>query len=216
MLAERDMAAAGTTSDIRTVEIRPPSAMRETAFVARAAFHIVFWSALVIFGRPSPADPTAATESPFEVRFDALDGKDQRMVRLLQEGLVEAERRRTDAGMWPTAEALRGELVPPFAPDPIDDAGYTWRSIARPGIVNYVGTPAAGSGRSELVAIVTEPPPGTPNDPNAVVDEVHHRLADGTMVHVMVFLGPGLGEVTEPVAFVAAEAGWRRITTAAK
>lgn len=182
--------------------------------VLKVAFHIVFWSAFVILGRPDPAKDAAATasDSPFDVRFQDLDGPDQRIFRLIQEGVVEAEAQRSRSKRWPTVEDLARDLIPPFAPDPIDKAGYAWSVRSADGVVNYVGAPSQ-QGRHTFVVLITEPPPGTPNDPNATVDEVHHRLSDGTMIHVNIFVGPGLDESVTPVAFLPAEAGWRRVTT---
>src|SRR5262245_13511915 len=116
---------------IRTREIRPPSARAETWMVARAAFHVVLWSALVVSAQTF--DPTGATKdsapSPFERRFAELDPDDQRVFRAVQEGITEAERQRASTGRWPSAADLAREGVPPFAPDPIDRAGYAWTFV---------------------------------------------------------------------------------------
>jgi hypothetical protein len=199
---------------IRVHEIRPPSARAETWFVARAAFHVVYWSALVVsaqtYGVTDPA--AAAAPSPFERRFQDLPAADQRLYRALREGLTEAERARDASGVWPTAAALAREGVPPFAPDPLDHAGYVWTFRRTGAAVNYVGTPAPGAGREALVAIVTEPEPGTPLDPLAQIDEVHHRLADGRMIHVTVWMGPPLGgEGAGAVGVLAPDQGYKQV-----
>jgi hypothetical protein len=199
--------------EARTLVVRPPSARGETWFVARAAFHIAYWSALVVSAETyAPSASQAATaRAPFEVAFQDLDPADQRLYRAIREGVAEAERRREAKGSWPSAEDLAREGVPPFAPDPIDRARHAWTFAQRGPLVNYAGTPAAGSGKKTFLVIITEPDPGTKPDPNAVVDDVHHRLADGTMIHVNVWLGPSLS-TREAVAVVAAEEGWRQIT----
>ncbi|APR86629.1 Hypothetical protein A7982_11978 [Minicystis rosea] len=200
---------------IRTHEVRPPSARAETAMVARAAFHIVYWAALVVSAQTyDPARPqgsVASPPSPFERRFPELATDDQRMYRAIQEGVAEAERRRSRSGRWPSPAALAREGVLPFAEDPIDRAGYTW-SFAHTGpVVNYVGTPAPGSGREAFAVIVTEPDPGTALDPSAQVDDVHHRLADGQMIHVTVWMGPPLGPLRDAVGVLAPDQGYKQV-----
>jgi hypothetical protein len=191
----------------------PPSARAETWAVARAAFHIVYWSALVVSAQAyAPAQGSAAAPpSPFERRFQDLPFADQRTYRALAEGVVEAERIRSSTGRWPRAEELARLGIPPFAPDPLDRAGYVWTSVSGGAKADYLGTPAAGSGRESFFAVVVEPDPGTPNDPLAQVDEIHHRLGDGTMIHVTVWTGPPLGGVTEPFSLLPPEKGYRQV-----
>ena len=201
---------------IRTHEIRPPETRAETAMVARAAFHIVYWAALVVSAQTyDPARPagavTASAPSPFERRFPELGPDDQRMYRAIQEGIAEAERRRSATGRWPSADALAGEGVPPFAADPLDRARYAWSFVRTGPVVNYVGTPGPGSGRETFAVIVTEPDPGTASDPSAQVDDVHHRLADGQMIHVTVWMGPPLGPLRDAVGVLAPDQGYKQV-----
>lgn len=198
-------------NEARTVLVRPPSARGETWFVARAAFHILYWSALVISAEtyaPGASSAAAVQRSPFAVAFQDLDPEGQRLYRAVREGIAEAERRREASGRWPRVEDLAREGVPPFAPDPIDRARYAWSFAQRGPVVNYVGAPVTGK---TFLVLIAEPDPGTAPDPGAVVDEVHHRLADGTMIHVNVWIGPGIS-TRDAVAVVPVEDGWREIT----
>ena len=198
----------------RTREITSPSARRETAYVARVAFHVLLWSAFVISVQVQAAKgglDGAGQASPFERRFQDLDSADQRLFRAIQEGIHEAEVTRSARREWPSVEALAQQGIPPFAPDPIDRARYTWASPRSGNLINYIGTPAPESGRESFVVIIIEPEPGVPVDPKQQVDEVHHRLGDGTMIHVTVWMGPGLRQNREPVAFVAPDQGWRQV-----
>ena len=201
----------------RTQEIRPPSARAESWAVARAVFHILYWSALLVSAqtydprRLADGGAIGSAPSPFERRFQDLDAAEQRLFRGVQEGLAEAERRRAATGRWPSAEELARAGVAPFTADPIDRARYAW-SFAQTGTaVNYVGTPAPDAGREAFVLLVTEPDPGTPQDPLAVEDEVHHRLADGTMIHATVWTGPPLGPRAGAVSMLAPDQGYRQI-----
>ena len=77
--------------------------------------------------------------------------------------------------------------------------------------VNYIGTPEAASKRETFVLIVTEPDPGTAIDPSAQVDDVHHRLADGSMIHVTVWIGPALAPNGRAVAVLPPDQGYQQI-----
>lgn len=208
----------GTPDPVPFSEVRSPSGRAETGVVLRVAFHIVFWSGLVIAaGRAAqpPVDEGAlmATSSlqPGEVAFQDLSVDEQRIFRQLQEGLVEAENVRSARKLWPEPAELAEAAIPPFAPDPIDKVRYTWTRLAKGPLVNYVGVPPVGSDRRGFVAIITEPDPGAPVDPQAATDEVHHRLGDGTFIHVFVWIGPPLRDRQEPVGQVAPEEGYRHV-----
>lgn len=200
---------------LRTHEIRPPSARAETWAVARAVFHIVYWSALLISGQAAASGNGTAsappTLAPLERRFADLEAADQRLFRELREGMAEAEAARSLGGAWPSAAALGTRGVPPFAEDPIDRARYRWTSLSAKTVTNYLGTPDPASGRPTFLVIVTEPDPGTAIDPAATVDEIHHRLGDGTMIHVTVWTGPDLGPLPAPVSVPDLERGFRQI-----
>jgi hypothetical protein len=202
------------TTTARTVTILPPSARAETWMVARAVFHIVYWSALTVSAQTylPGAKAAASAPSPFERRFQDLDARDQRLFRALREGVAEAERRRSATGLWPSADALASAGVPPFAPDPIDRTRHAWTFAKAGTTVNYLGTPTSGE---TFLVLVVEPDPGTPVDPQALVDDVHHRLDDGTMIHVTVWMGPGLGTSREVVTVPPPEQGWKQITVGA-
>lgn len=202
----------------RTVQIHSPSAARETSMVARALFFLLYGSALVLSAEiRGGGSAEAAPSSIFERRFQDLDAADQRLYRALREGMIEAESRRSAKGAWPGVASLAQEGIPPFAADPLDHARYTWTARIGATVSNYIGTPAADSGRKALVVVITEPEPGTPSDPLAPVDEVHHRLADGAMIHVTVWMGPPLAEANAPLSVLPIEQGYQQIlATAAK
>jgi hypothetical protein len=199
--------------------------------VARAVFHILYWTALVISaetyaqrGAGAASAPTsegsatsslvagtASSASPFERRFQDLPSADQRLFRALQEGVVEAERVRSTAGRWPGVEDLARAGVPPFARDPLDTAGFSWLFVQTGLKVDYVGTPRPGSGREAFFAVIVEPDPGDPVDPLAPVDEIHHRLGDGRMIHVTVWTGPPLADTGEAFSLLPPERGYRQV-----
>jgi hypothetical protein len=194
---------------IRTVEIRPPSVRAETLNVLKASGAIVLLVAVYLF-RPAMfggADERAASRPadllPFQRLASDAPGTDQRMFRELQEGLLEAERTRAATGRWPEAAALASEGIPPFAADPTRKAAtYRWSTLVQGTTVNYAGIPAAASAPAWLLVIL-EPDAGAPPDP-APNDETHHRLPDGTTLHVSIWQVPentrqtGFSAVTRP------------------
>lgn len=197
----------------RTVVVEGPSALREAGRVAKGAFHIVLWSAVFIFSRAEAAGDQVPI-APYEVRFADLETSEQRTFRAVQEGVGEAQRARERSGRWPTAASLAADAIPPFADDPLDRAERTWSSSADDAarLVNYVGVPAAGREGSTWIVIITEPDPAAAAlPPTDVTDDRHQSLADGTLVHIGVWLGPRLGELEPPVAFVNPGLGWRRV-----
>lgn len=198
------------TDPPRAIVVSPPGRRVETANVVRAVFLIAFWSVVVIhlLARSRAGAAPEAPDPPFVARFQALDPTAQRTYRALQEGLVEAERWRTRRGAWPTAATLADELIPPFAPDPLDRAGYRWTSFVDGRVVNYVGVPADTASALTFVAIIVEPEPGQ-TDPAVTVDEVH-RDVGGVIVHLATFIGSGAGpKAAQPS--VNFNDGWKQI-----
>jgi hypothetical protein len=179
---------------MRTVEIHPPSVPAETLNVLKAAAAIVLVVAAYIF-RPSfgtPAD-NAVRESrigllPYQQLIRDAAPSEQRVFRELQEGLLEAERIRGQTGQWPDVAALAAEGIPPFAADPTQKIDYKWSSVRQDWVVNYLGVPADAA-QPAWVLVILEPEPGAPPDP-APNDETHHRLADGTTLHVSIWNMP--------------------------
>jgi hypothetical protein len=177
-----------------SVEIRPPSVRAETLGVLRAAMAIVAVVAAYLF-RPSFGGNSTAGASrpadllPFQNLMADARPADQRMFRELREGLLEAERLRATTGRWPDAAALAADGIPPFAADPTrKEAAYRWSTLVQGAVVNYVGIPSTPSAPAWLLLVI-EPESGAPPDP-APNDETHHRLPDGTTLHVSIWQVP--------------------------
>lgn len=196
----------------RTIDVTPPRHRAETVNVLRAMFLVAFWSVVVLHvqavSHRGAAGEAEAADPPFVARFGSLEAGAQRTYRAFQEGIVEAERARARRGAWPTAAELADELIPPFAADPLDQAGYVWRSAIEGTTVNYVGTPN-DTAAPTFVAILVEPDRGAPKDPNAKVDEVHHDV-DGVIVHVSTFVGTGEAP-RDAVPALNLNEGWKQI-----
>jgi hypothetical protein len=183
----------------RSVEIRPPSVRAETLNVLKMAAAIVAIVAAYLF-RPSFGGQagTGARPNdllPFQNLVRDAPPAEQRMFRELREGLLEAERARATSGRWPDAAALAAQGIPPFAPDPTrKDATYRWTTLVQGTTVNYVGIPSTPSASAWLLLVI-EPEAGAPPDP-APDDETHHRLPDGTTLHVSIWQVPEKSRAT--------------------
>jgi uncharacterized protein DUF6162 len=202
---------AGDT--IRTVEVLPPSAHGETRLVLRAAATVLFGALFVIglhSGNGGPEDGVRTGDLlPFQVLFRDASAPIQRMYREMQEGVLEAENARAATKQWPEVETLEAEGIPPFA---LASPSYRWRLVRDGVFVNYVGMPAPTSDGPAFLALIQEPDPGYVDTAPAAPDEVHHRLTDGTLLHVSIWFrpaapaGPADRVLTQPSA-----TGWTQV-----
>jgi len=177
------------------VQIHPPSVRAETVNVIKAAAAIVIIVAAYIFrpafGRPSPDLQLRQSQTgllPYQQLIRDAPPNEQRIYRELQEGLLEAERIRAETGRWPDVATLEAQGIPPFARDPTQKIAYTWTSVRQDWATNYLGVPSDSS-QPAWALVILEPEPGTPPDP-APNDETHHRLPDGTTLHVSIWNMP--------------------------
>jgi hypothetical protein len=176
----------------RTVEIQPPSVRGETLNVLKAAGAVIlivaaylFWPSSSIVDRRS----SSVDLLPYQKLISDAAPVEQRTFRELQEGLLEAERIRATSGRWPDVDALAMEGIPPFAADPTrKGSAYKWTSVRQDWTTNYIGVPSDPSAPA-WVLVILEPAPGEPRDP-APNDETHHRLPDGTTLHVTIWSIP--------------------------
>ena len=183
--------AEGKGQVFRTVEIRPPSVRVETLNVLKAAGAIGVIVAAYLF-RPSFGDQSQMANRtlpvgllPYQRLIRDASAPEQRIFREMQEGLLETERIRAETGHWPDVSTLEAEGIPPFAPDPTRKMAYKWTSVRQEWVTNYLGVPGDPAAPA-WVLVILEPEPGAPPDP-APNDETHHRLPDGTTLHVSIW-----------------------------
>lgn len=145
---------------------------------------------------------------PYQTLVGVLPESDQRLFRLLRQGLVAAEADRARSSAWPEPESLAARGVEPFV-RAADGVRYEWSRLQQGAIINYFGQPRDPSAPAWLLEI-QEPEPGMPPDP-APADEEHHRLRDGTMLHTYVWMHRYGGQV--PVGFVRQpqNSGWTEV-----
>src|SRR5262245_33033411 len=197
---------------VRTVTVLPPSARGEARVVLRAAAAIVF-GALFVIGLHAGDGGMASGRgdlAPFQVLFRDAAPPVQRLYRELQEGLIEAENVRAASKSWPAVGALAAQGIPPFAPERPE---YDWRLVRDGVFLNYVGAPSTPGVGPALLALIQEPEPGSGESAAAApLDEIHHRLADGTVLHVTVwFRADGLAAADQPILTQPYTTGWTQV-----
>jgi hypothetical protein len=177
------------TAGIRDVSIEPPSFRSELGGVIRVAMAIVLGVLLYLSSTLTGVTTAQRSLLPFQTTIQTRPPLEQRMFRELQEGLLESEARRSTTGQWPDVSALATDGVPPYATDPTEKgARYAWQMTRAGTYINYLGIPDQPEAPAWLV-LISEPEPGAPPD-LAKEDEEHHKLLDGTMLHVSTWSHP--------------------------
>jgi hypothetical protein len=196
----------------RTVEILPPSARHETTQVVRVAVVIVavvgVYLASTVWNTGSES-VRSGDLMPYQVLMRDRPSDEQRIFRELQEGLLEAERVRSTSGGWPSPGALADQGIPPFAPDPTRATSYVWSVIQRGVFVNYRGTPRI-TGAPAWLLLIQEPDRGAPPDLSPE-DEEHHRLSDGAVLHVSMWIHPEGTELASRLVSLPQVEGWTQL-----
>jgi hypothetical protein len=147
------------------------------------------------FGRD--ADTTRGSLLPYQVLVPTLPPSEQQMYGDLRKGLVDAEAERAQGKRWPDPGWLAARGVVPFLES--SASGVRWQQFRQGATVSYFGAPADPSAPAWILTI-QEPEPNTPPDP-APSDDEHHRLPDGTTLHIYVWMHRYGGQV--PARFVA-------------
>jgi hypothetical protein len=182
-----------SASAVRDVEIATLSARDELVAVVRVAMVVVFGVWLYLANESSTTQPAAGAQKknllPFQAVVQDRSLDEQRMFRLLQVGLLEAENLRSTTGTWPAVEAMEAEGIEPFAPDPTNrGATYRWQLFRNGFTIGYIGVPDRQDASAWLI-FVQEPDPSLPPEPFQN-DEEHHRLVDGLVLHVSIWIRP--------------------------
>jgi hypothetical protein len=186
-----------------SVAIRP----REVATLsARAEFLVVFrvgvlvvagvWLYLASASATIGTRPGQRNLLPFQALIVDRPADEQRMFRELQEGLLESENIRSTTGAWPDAPALAEQGIPPYAPDPTRRVAYDWQVVKSGVYINYVGVAQTPNAPGWLV-LIQEPQAGAPPDP-AAEDEDHHKLVNGPMLHVSIWVHSDGRRIAQP------------------
>jgi hypothetical protein len=192
---------------LRRVRVEPLSARAELGYVVRVGLVIVVAASMYLRVDSALFNDDGVNHQllPFQQLVLTRPDTEQRMFRELQEGLLEAEARRSSTGEWPTVSELADEGIPPFAFDPTVRDRYTWHLFHDGVVVNYLGIPER-SGAPAWLLLILEPAPDAP--PYATVeDEEHHRLMTGEMLQVSTWVHAD-GQVAQRSIPVPQTEGW--------
>lgn len=147
---------------------------------------------------------------PYQLLARALPDSEQQIFRALRRGLLDVEAERSRLSRWPEPSALANQGVAPFAQD--DGAQFRWQRFQTGATVNYLGLPADPSSPAWMLA-VKEPEPNTPPDP-APLDDEHHKLPDGTTLHIYVWMHRFGGRVAPGFVAQPQNEGWTQVFSA--
>jgi hypothetical protein len=181
----------------------------EIGVVKRERFGVIAIAALIVVSvaaylglKSSVLESTGPNRlMPYQTLVRTLVSSDQTIYADLQDRVVDLESKRAATGRWPEASALAGGLP------------YEW-SAAREGFfVNYLGTPTADTSASAWLIVIQEPDPQAPPD-TAPNDETHHRLPDGTVLHVTIWSHRYGGQIAKAFVRQPELSGWTQILTA--
>lgn len=200
----------------RSVEIAALSSRDELISVVRAGMAVTAAVWLYLANNPFPPAGGGTLQRsllPFQQIVANLPSNEQRMFRELQVGLLEAETLRSMEGKWPQPDRLAAEGIEPFAPNPAaKGSAYDWRLVRNGFFVSYLGIPK-DPGAPAWLLVVQEPDPKGPPDVFQD-DQEHHRLVDGTILHVSIWNHPEGDRVPMKFVQVPQTEGWMQLYAA--
>lgn len=193
----------------RTVAVELLSVRAELARVIRLGGTVALGVWLYLAVSLDSDDNGRRRLMPYQTVIHTRPAIEQRLFGELKEGLLEAETARA-SGAWPTIEWLAANGIPPFAPDPTARAmPHRWHLFQSGTIINYVGVPER-AGLPAWLLLIQEPEPGVPPDQN-FEDEEHHRLLNGTMLHVSTWMRAASPAVEAQFVRVPQAQGWTQV-----
>jgi hypothetical protein len=143
---------------------------------------------------------------PYQVLARTLPEGEQQTFAAIRRGLPDAEAERGRLGQWPEPSVLAGRGIAPFAGA---TTALRWQHFLQGKTVDYLGIPADPASPAWLL-VVQEPEPNMPPDP-APLDDEHHRLPDGTTMHVYLWMHQYGGRVTPAFIAQPQAQGWTQV-----
>ncbi len=130
--------------------VLPPSASREAAGVAVAVAAVVLLGAVRI-----ATLPRAGSAPPRTAASAVLTAEDQVVYQALLVGVDAVTSMRKKSGVWPSAQALAADDVPPFAAGllPAAARGLAWSVAANGTTADYSGVDPAGKRTAFLLRV---------------------------------------------------------------
>jgi hypothetical protein len=119
----------------------------------------------------------------------------------LTKQMVAVEGMRAAEGRWPDGARLTSLQ------------GLTWTGSREGYFLNYLATPSGDASAAAWLLVLQEPDPQAPVDP-APNDETHHRLPDGTVLHVSIWTHRFGGQIDRKFVRQPERSGWTQVLTA--
>jgi hypothetical protein len=178
-----------------------PSGGRESTRVLALAALVVLAVAVYLALKSSALETPGASLLPYQELVATLVGADQTMFADLSKRMIDVEGARAAQGRWPEAGQL--QTLP----------GFTWTASREGYFLNYLATPADDPAAAAWLLVIQEPDPQAPIDP-APNDETHHRLPDGTVLHVSIWTHRFGGQIDRRFVRQPERSGWTQVLTA--
>jgi hypothetical protein len=192
-------------------EVRSPGARgtgRERTSILLLAGLIVGGIGLYLALRVSGSAGTDRKDLlPYQVLARTLPDVEQQTFAAIRRGLSDAEAERAREARWPEPSALASRGIPPFAR--ADGQSLQWQRFQQGKTVDYLGVPSDPSSPAWLL-VLQEPEPNMPPDP-APPDDEHHRLPDGTTMHVYVWMHQYGGRIAAGFFPQPQAQGWTQV-----
>jgi hypothetical protein len=194
-----------SVQEVRSASARTVVAGERTRILVLAGL-IVGGIALYVIFRPVD-DVTNGTKNllPYQVLVRTLPESDQNIFRAIRQGLLAAESERARLARWPEPSILALSGVAPFS----DEQRFHWQRFSQGVTINYLASPTDPSALAWMLTI-QEPEPNAPPDP-APNDDEHHRLPDGTTLHIYVWMHRYGGNVTPDFVAQPQASGWTQV-----
>ena len=141
---------------------------------------------------------------PYQALVRNLVSSDQAMFGDLQKSLIEVEAARARTGRWPEAAGPDGPTPP---------RSYKWMGSREGLFFNYLAIPSDDVSAAAWLLVIQEPDPAAVPDP-APNDEEHHRLPDGTVLHVSIWTHRFGEQVPREFVRQPQTAGWVQVLMA--
>jgi hypothetical protein len=181
------------------------SASRERFGVLGLAALIVTMVGVYLALRSSAIDGAGSgTLLPYQTLVRNLVSSDQATFGDLQKNLIEIEAARARTGHWPEAGGLQG---------PAPSSSYRWIGSREGLFLNYLAIPSDDVSAAAWLLVIQEPDPAAVPDP-AQNDEEHHRLPDGTVLHVSIWMHRFGEQVSREFVRQPQTAGWVQVLMA--
>jgi hypothetical protein len=210
--------------NIRRIELgAPPSAgtaggrsvaRERVTILALAGLVVTIVGGYLLFRSSALGGAAGASLTPFQMLVRDLVSSEQLMYGRLQQGVSEAETVRAQMGRWPEPATLKAlPALLPAGDESTPSPAYTWTRTQQGFVVNYLALPSNDDAAAAWLLRIQEPDPNTPLDlaPN---DEVHHRLPDGTVLHVTVWTHRFGGRISPAFLLQPELTGWIQLLTA--